>query len=163
AGHAGPGGCKNGTPVVKSASHRLPTGLAERRSNAMHRFLAGLMTAALLLPAGLAATDQMPEQPVQAPPPPGPVQLPPPRQRLQVLVQKFAEDVAPAAPKSDEELLKLAGVPGDGPGLLQFFRKRVPTEDVRRQLPPLLDRFGDDRFAVREQASAAVRRLGPAA
>jgi hypothetical protein len=69
----------------------------------------------------------------------------------------------PQAPPTDEELLKTAKVAVDGPGLLDFFRKRMPTEKERAQVETLIGKLAHDSFAVRQQASAELLKVGPAA
>ncbi len=68
----------------------------------------------------------------------------------------------PAAPDTadDEKLLREAGVPVDGPALVEFFRKRVPAEVTPDRLAALVRQLGDDDFDVRDRASAALRALG---
>lgn len=55
--------------------------------------------------------------------------------------------------KSDEQLLKNAGISSDGLGLLQFFRSRTLTEAAQARLTEQIRKLGDDSYAVREQAS----------
>src|SRR5690242_8875287 len=63
----------------------------------------------------------------------------------------------------DEQLLKDAKVSTDGPGLLEFFRKRTPTEKDRERAAGLVRRLSDDVFAVRQKAAEGLVALGPAA
>src|SRR5262245_17069302 len=72
-----------------------------------------------------------------------------------------AADLDPAA--VDDETLKAAGVPGDGPGLLAYFRKQTTAEPAREKVQGLIRDLGDDSFEVREKASASLLALGPAA
>jgi HEAT repeat protein len=67
----------------------------------------------------------------------------------------------PAA--EDEQLLKDAKLGADGPGLLQFFRKRTPTDRDRDRAAALIRRLGEDDFAVRQKAAEGLVALGPAA
>src|SRR5262249_35125348 len=69
----------------------------------------------------------------------------------------------PKAPPTDEEQLKTAKVAVDGPGLLDFFGKRMPTEKERAQVETLIGKLAHDSFAVRQQASADLLKVGPAA
>ncbi|MBI1914558.1 MAG: HEAT repeat domain-containing protein [Planctomycetes bacterium] len=74
-----------------------------------------------------------------------------------------AEPPAAADTAQDEQLLKGASVGTDGPGLLAFFRKRVPTEEDRRQADELVARLGSKTFREREKASKGLIALGLAA
>jgi hypothetical protein len=67
------------------------------------------------------------------------------------------------APPTDEEQLQTAKVAVDGPGLLDFFRKRMPTEKERLQVEGLIGKLAHDSFAVRQKASADLLKMGPAA
>jgi hypothetical protein len=64
---------------------------------------------------------------------------------------------------ADERTLKAAGLGVDGPALLEFFRKRIPTGVDRETLLTLLRQLGDNDFDVREQAAARLTALGPVA
>jgi hypothetical protein len=63
----------------------------------------------------------------------------------------------------DERALRAAHLPTDGPGLLTFFRKRTPNEETRSQIETLIEQLGSDSFSEREQASAELVVIGPAA
>src|SRR5262249_61330913 len=71
----------------------------------------------------------------------------------------------PAMPDTnqDEQLLRGAGVTPDGPGLLAFFRKRVPTEEDRQRAEELVSKLGSRTFRDREKASTELVKLGLAA
>ena len=58
--------------------------------------------------------------------------------------------------KTDEQLLKGAGVPTDGPGLLQYFRRRALQDAAADKIKALIRQLGDDDFEVREKASAGL-------
>jgi hypothetical protein len=60
---------------------------------------------------------------------------------------------APASIQVDEQLLKDVKIPTDGPGLLDFFRKRTPSTDSAARTQALIRKLGDDSFKVRQQAS----------
>jgi hypothetical protein len=60
----------------------------------------------------------------------------------------------PAA--TDEQMLRAAGFPTDGPGLLQLLGKRASEDADEKRLPRLIEQLGDDDFNLREQA---LRRL----
>jgi hypothetical protein len=59
-----------------------------------------------------------------------------------------------------ESALKAAGVRSDGESLLAYLRKRTPSEALEAKLAALVRRLGDDEFAEREKASAALVRAG---
>jgi hypothetical protein len=51
-------------------------------------------------------------------------------------------------------------LPKDGPGLVEFFRKRIPSPADRKKIRALIERLGDDEFQVREQALEDLAELG---
>ena len=63
----------------------------------------------------------------------------------------------------DVKLLQDAGVVSDGPGLLQFFRKKTLSEEQRRQIEELVQQLGSKNFAVRDKATKQLIALGHAA
>ena len=63
----------------------------------------------------------------------------------------------------DEEVLRAAHLPTDGPGLLAFFRKRTPNEETRARIEALVEQLGSDSFSQREQASAELVLIGSGA
>ncbi len=62
-----------------------------------------------------------------------------------------------------EALLKENKVPGDGPGLLEFFRKRTLTEADRKNLAALVRQLGSDSLRQRKQATDTLIAVGPPA
>jgi hypothetical protein len=74
-----------------------------------------------------------------------------------------AEPPATGNTVRDEQLLKGASVGTDGPGLLAFFRKRVPTKEDRQRADELVARLGSKTFRARETASKGLIALGFAA
>jgi HEAT repeat protein len=70
------------------------------------------------------------------------------------------ETMPPAAPVSDEVALTAAKIPTDGPGLLEFFRKRTIEGADKNRLQTLATQLGDEAFRVREQASAQLVAAG---
>src|SRR5262245_23611892 len=60
----------------------------------------------------------------------------------------------------DEKVLTAAGVATDGPGLLQFLRKRLAAPDLKQRVAELIDQLGSNRFREREKASAALIAIG---
>jgi hypothetical protein len=69
-----------------------------------------------------------------------------------------ADDVA-----ADEKLLREAHVATDGPGLLQFFRRRTPDVGSEARIKKLVRQLGDEEFAARERASQELAAMGPRA
>src|SRR5215470_11377519 len=67
----------------------------------------------------------------------------------------------PLAP--DLELLRSVSVPTDGPGLLEFFRKRTPGESDRAKTAALIRQLADEDFFVREKAAETLIAIGPVA
>jgi len=71
---------------------------------------------------------------------------------------------APAGARSaDEKLLKEQKVPTDGPGLLEYLRKRSHGAVSEARIKELIEQLGDDRFAARQAASRALVEIGPRA
>jgi hypothetical protein len=70
----------------------------------------------------------------------------------------------PASFARDEELLKNARIATDGPGLLEFIRKKCTLSAVTAEhIDSLIERLGDNSFRKREQASADLKAIGSAA
>jgi PQQ-like domain/HEAT repeats len=65
--------------------------------------------------------------------------------------------------EQDERTLKEARLPTDGPGLLDFFRKRTLGDKDRARIEQLIAQLGADEFSARERASAELVALGGAA
>jgi HEAT repeat protein len=61
---------------------------------------------------------------------------------------------------ADEELLKQAGVQTDGPGLLEFFRKRTVDGNDADRIKKLIADLGNEDFDTRERASAQLAAIG---
>lgn len=61
---------------------------------------------------------------------------------------------------TDEELVKQAGATTDGPGLLDFFRKRTVDGGDADRIKKLIVDLGSEDFDVRESASARLAALG---
>jgi HEAT repeat protein len=64
---------------------------------------------------------------------------------------------------ADELLLRSAGLPTDGPGLLAFFRQRSRGTADAARLAALVARLGSDKAAERQKACAELVAIGPAA
>jgi hypothetical protein len=60
----------------------------------------------------------------------------------------------------DEQALREAGIPADGPGLLAFFRNRTIDGGDEGRLKALVKQLGDDSFTLREQASRQLVSVG---
>src|SRR5262245_840794 len=63
----------------------------------------------------------------------------------------------------DEAVLKAAGLAGDGPALLRFFRQRTPAEAELARLAAEVRRLGSDSFQERERAARELRDAGGSA
>jgi HEAT repeats len=74
---------------------------------------------------------------------------------------RAAETTADIA--ADEEALKAAKVATDGPGLVDYFRKRLPREADEKRIAELVRQLGDDSFQAREKAAADLVAIGQAA
>ena len=71
---------------------------------------------------------------------------------LSLGVRGRAADADPGA--VDEQTLKDAGLPVDGPSLLEFFRKRTLTEAAQQKIQALVKQLGDHSYKIRVKASA---------
>ena len=89
-----------------------------------------------------------PVQPVPAVPPP-------PAPGMRVL-----SDDGPVFDPSDEELLRDGKLPLDGPGLVEFFRRRAPRNDEETHVKALIHQLADDDFDRREDASIQLCGIG---
>ncbi len=63
-------------------------------------------------------------------------------------------------PSRDEQALREAGIPTDGPGLLTFFRNRTIDAGDAGRLEKLVKQLGDDSFTARELASKQLVAVG---
>jgi hypothetical protein len=66
----------------------------------------------------------------------------------------------PAAVQADAQALRQAGLPGDGPALLKFFRQRTPTEAEQGLLAHHVQQLGAAAYRAREQAVARLLKAG---
>jgi HEAT repeat protein len=66
---------------------------------------------------------------------------------------------APAA-SGDEQVLKAAYLPGSGPGLLDFLRKRMPPGPDKGHVAGLVKQLGDQDAAVRDRAAYELVCIG---
>jgi hypothetical protein len=73
-----------------------------------------------------------------------------------------ASDSPPADFVEDEKLLKDAEIATDGPGLLEFIRKRILTAAEIERIDALVRRLGDMEFRNRVQASRDLKDIGKA-
>jgi hypothetical protein len=85
----------------------------------------------------------------------------PPPIVLETMFVSFAEPPIPTL--ADEELLKKNKVPTDGPGLLDYLRKRALGPEGEARLRKLVKDLGDDDFETRENATQDLIALGPRA
>jgi hypothetical protein len=83
-----------------------------------------------------------------------------------VLLPVLSWAVAPAggsAGSADEKLLRDHKIATDGPGLLDYFRKRTLGDAGLARINELVRQLGDDEFEVREKAAEGLVALGPRA
>ncbi|HVS39599.1 MAG TPA: HEAT repeat domain-containing protein, partial [Gemmataceae bacterium] len=64
---------------------------------------------------------------------------------------------------TDENVLHEAGLPTDGPGLLDYFHRRLPSDADSKRAPGLIRQLADDNFDAREKATADLTAIGPPA
>jgi HEAT repeat protein len=69
----------------------------------------------------------------------------------------------PAEGTADELTLRAAGLPADGPGVLEFFRRRAGPAPGREQTEALVRQLADAEPARRDRAAAELVGTGPAA
>jgi hypothetical protein len=60
----------------------------------------------------------------------------------------------------DESLLRSAKAGTDGPALLAFLRKRIPTESDQVRMKDLVIKLGHRSFGVRQKATAELKKMG---
>ena len=60
----------------------------------------------------------------------------------------------------DEKFLAQAKVATDGPGLIEFLRNRIASEEKLREIDKLVAQLGDDSFEVRDKATDKLREFG---
>jgi hypothetical protein len=70
-------------------------------------------------------------------------------------------DTEAEATAADEQVLKEANVAVDGPGLLEFFRKRTLNDEQRKQIKAFIDKLDSRQFAERQEASSKLEGFGP--
>jgi hypothetical protein len=81
-----------------------------------------------------------------------------------VIVLGFAGSLqADEGTDQDEKLLREARVATDSDGLLNFLRRRTPTDADREKIEKLIRRLGSEEFAEREQATTDLIARGPIA
>jgi hypothetical protein len=61
---------------------------------------------------------------------------------------------------TDLKTLRAAQVATDGPGLLDYFRRRTIGESERERIVALIQQLGDDSYAVRDRATSALSQYG---
>lgn len=76
------------------------------------------------------------------------------------LAVSWSQSLPAGENQSDADALRAAGLPSDGPGLLQEFRKRTSNDVDPNKIPGLIQQLGDDSFPVRERASAQLLAYG---
>src|SRR5216683_6755190 len=116
----------------------------------MHRFLITVFLVAL---AGWSAQAQDPDYlpPLQDPPPIEKPKEPPPKEK-----EKPGKEEKPAKEEpqesAEEQTLKGVKLPTDGPGLLNYFRKRSVDKVDPEELAKLVKQLGDKKAENRDQA-----------
>jgi hypothetical protein len=60
----------------------------------------------------------------------------------------------------DERALRAAKLSTEGPALVEFLRKRIPTEAEQLKIRDLIVQLGHRSFGVRQRATAELKRLG---
>jgi hypothetical protein len=61
---------------------------------------------------------------------------------------------------ADEQVLRVAKLTPDGPGLLELLRKHIPAEAERVKIHDLIIKLGHRSFSVRQKATAELKQLG---
>jgi hypothetical protein len=84
---------------------------------------------------------------------------------LQLLVLLFAAYPPMPLPATGEAydiaLLKSAGLPDDGPSLVEHLKRRTPDPSTITRIRQALAVLSDDRFEKREAATLELVKLGP--
>jgi hypothetical protein len=89
---------------------------------------------------------------------------PDPETKKEVLQETYPSDYRePDLGAVAEQTLKAAKLSVEGPALLEFLRKEMPSAVDADRIKELIRRLGDDSFEVREKASADLVALGAAA
>ncbi|HTU19435.1 MAG TPA: HEAT repeat domain-containing protein, partial [Gemmataceae bacterium] len=73
------------------------------------------------------------------------------------VAHSFAEE---ADTSTDEEVLRAARLPTDGPDLLTLFRKRTPDTESQEHIKTLIAQLGSASFSEREEASDELAACG---
>lgn len=116
------------------------------------------LAAFTLLAFGVALwlTAEMPgQQPAQPAPQPGPI--------------KGKGKKAPVTPpefdtsKDDVQIVAQAGLKGEGPDLLEYFKKRTLKAPDPKEIEALVKQLGDDDFQAREKAYLSLMTMGASA
>lgn len=65
--------------------------------------------------------------------------------------------------RDDQKLLREAGLKGDGPDIVEYFRKRTSKQPDKNVVAALVKQLGDEDFATREKAFVSLMGLGAGA
>jgi outer membrane protein assembly factor BamB len=65
--------------------------------------------------------------------------------------------------KDDQKLLREAGLKGEGPDILDYFRKRTSKQPDKKVITDLVSQLGDEDFPTREKAFVSLMGMGAAA
>jgi outer membrane protein assembly factor BamB len=77
--------------------------------------------------------------------------------------EKPVKITEPDTYKEDLKIVQQAGMKGDGPELLEYFRKRTLTQPNPKEISALVKQLGDDDFWTREKAFTSLVTLGASA
>jgi hypothetical protein len=72
-------------------------------------------------------------------------------------------DAGPPARSKKPQAKKGPALPDNSPGLLAFFRKRIPSAVDRAKIAALIEQLTDDEFENREKATEELVAIGPVA
>jgi hypothetical protein len=92
-----------------------------------------------------------------------------PESPAQVVKGKKKKDAPPVVQpefdtfKYDQKIVRDAGLKGEGPDLLEYFRQRTLKAPDPKEIAALVKQLGDEDFHTREKAFVSLMGMGPAA
>jgi HEAT repeat protein len=119
----------------------------------MHRFLITVFLfalAGLFVEGPVLAQGQAPPPPPKDPPPAEKPKEPPPKDKEKPKDEKTPKEEPQET--AEEQTLKAVKLPIDGPGLLNFFRKRSVDRVAPEEIAKLVKQLGDPKAENRDQA-----------